>query len=61
MKKLWISPGCISCHACAFKAPEVFEVTDISHIKKDADLAANAQAIKEAARACPVQVIHFEE
>lgn len=61
MKKVQIDPGCITCGACEFIAPEVFEVTDISHVKKDADLKKNCQKIKEAACACPVNVIKYEE
>jgi len=59
MKKLKIEPGCISCGACAFIAPDVFEVTDVSHIKKDADFENNIEKIKEAAAACPVGVITY--
>ncbi len=61
VKNLWIEPGCITCGACEFAAPEVFEVTDLSHIKPDVPLCKYAQAIKEAAAMCPVQVIKFEE
>lgn len=60
MKKVWIEPGCITCGACEFAAPDVFEVTDISHIKKNADLKKHAGAIEIAALACPVQVIKLE-
>jgi len=61
MKKVIINPGCISCGTCAFTAPEVFEVTDISHVKEAVDLEKNKERIKEAVRKCPVQVITFEE
>lgn len=61
MKKVTIEPGCITCGACEFIAPEVFEVTDISHVKKDADLAKNKELIKAAASACPVNVIKYQE
>ncbi len=61
MKKVIIEPGCITCGTCEFLAPEVFTVTDICHVNTAADLAANTQAIKCAARACPVQVIKTEE
>ena len=61
MKKVTIEPGCISCGLCEFTAPEVFEVTDISHVKKEADLEKNKEAIREAARCCPMQVIQYEE
>ena len=61
MKKVTIAPGCTTCGACEFIAPEVFEVTDISHVKTTADLSANAQAIEQAALACPVNVIMYEK
>ncbi len=61
MKKVWIEPGCITCGTCAFIAPDVFEVTDLSHIKSDASLCCYKQSIKEAAAACPVNVINYEE
>ncbi|MCL5875005.1 MAG: ferredoxin [Candidatus Dependentiae bacterium] len=59
MKKAWIEPGCITCGACEFVAPEIFEVTDISRIKKDAPL--EEHLVKIAALGCPVNVIKYEE
>ena len=38
MKNVKIEPGCISCGSCQFIAPEVFEVTDTSHVKEGADI-----------------------
>lgn len=61
MKKVWIDPGCITCGACEFICPQVFEVTDISHIKSDFDIKAEGENIKMAAAACPVNVIKFKE
>lgn len=61
MKKVWIEPGCITCGACEFIAPEVFEVTDISHIKPGANIENNKELIKAAALACPVNVIKYSE
>ncbi len=61
MKKVIIEPGCTTCGVCEFIAPEVFEVTDISHVKKDADYKKNKACIKEAAQLCPVNVIKYEE
>ena len=61
MKKVTIQPGCISCGTCEFTAPEIFEVTDVSRVKKDADIEKHEERIKEAVRKCPVQVIKFEE
>lgn len=61
MKKVTIDPGCITCGTCEFIAPEVFEVTDICHVNKSADFNVHKEAIKCAARSCPVQVIKTEE
>ncbi len=61
IKKVTIGPGCISCGLCAFIAPELFEVTDISHLKEGADFSKHEAALKEAAKSCPVQVIFYEE
>jgi ferredoxin len=60
MKKVSIEPGCITCGACEFIAPDVFEVSDISHVKKNADLSQDL-LIKAAALACPVNVIKYDE
>lgn len=61
MKKVWIDPGCTTCGLCQELSPEVFEVKDISRIKKGADLKKFKEQIKEAALMCPVNVIKFEE
>lgn len=61
MKNVTIQPGCITCGACEFVAPEVFKVTDVSHVQADADIVKNKECIKVAAQACPVNVITYEE
>ena len=61
MKKVWIDPGCITCGRCEFIAPEVFEVLDVAHVKDGADVSKHAQAIKQAAQTCPVQVIKHSD
>ncbi len=61
IKKVSVEPGCTTCGLCEFLAPDVFEVTDISHVKKDANYVRNAEAIKEAAARCPVQVITYQD
>lgn len=60
-KKLTIEPGCITCGACEFLAPQVFKVTDISHIKNDVDLDLYEKEIEHAVAACPVYVIKYEK
>lgn len=59
MKKVWINPGCITCGRCEFIAPEIFEVLDVAYVKRDVDPEGYEQAIKEAAKTCPVQVIKY--
>jgi ferredoxin len=59
MKKVWIDPGCITCGRCEFIAPEIFEVTDVASVKPGADIVKHEQAIQEAAKTCPVQVIKY--
>jgi len=61
MKKVTIEPGCISCGSCAFIVPEVFQVTDVSHVKEKADLKKHKEKIIQAACACPVSVIKYKE
>ncbi len=60
MKKLWIEPGCITCGMCEFIAPQVFEVTDISHIKIDAPVQDNIELIEQSVQECPVSVIKYQ-
>lgn len=61
MKKVTVEPGCITCGTCAFIAPEVFEVTDVSRVKKDVDIESQKELIEKAVTKCPVQVIKFQE
>ncbi len=61
MKKVVINPGCISCGSCEFICPEVFQVTDIAYVKKDATIQKHADAVKQAAASCPVSVISYKE
>ena len=61
MKKVKILPGCISCGTCEVVCSAVFEVTDISHVKENADLQENEEKVREAAQACPVGAIEVEE
>lgn len=61
MRKVTIEPGCITCGACEFIAPEIFEVTDICRIKKNAPFDTQQDNIDQAAQACPVNVIKVED
>ncbi len=61
VSKVWIEPGCIVCNACEAIYPEVFEVTeDTCLIRPEAPLD-NGLLIQEAAEACPVEVIKFNQ
>lgn len=60
-RKLIIEPGCITCGACEFLAPEIFSVTDVSHVKENADLYAYENEIDNAVAGCPVYVIKYEK
>ena len=57
MKKIKVLPGCISCGTCQMICPDVFEVTDVSHVKPDVDFEKNKENIEQAAQMCPVGVI----
>ncbi len=61
MKKVYIEPGCITCGTCEAVCPQVFKVTDVSHVVEGADLVVHEELIKEAAEICPVSVIKYEE
>lgn len=60
-KSIGIKPGCTTCGACEFIAPEVFKVTDICHVVPDADLLQHKESIEQAIAVCPVQVIQYED
>ena len=61
ISKLWIEDGCIACNACEEIVSEVFEVDDDCVVKVDADLIEYDAQIREAAEACPVEVIIVED
>lgn len=61
IKKVTIEPGCITCGACEFIAPEIFEVTDICRLKNDAQFTLHQDAIEQAVQACPVNVIKVQK
>lgn len=65
--KVWLEESeCIACEACESSCPEVFEMKDgVCTVKPEAAdpayLAPLTDKIKEAAEACPVECIKFEE
>lgn len=58
INSVWIEEGCIACGNCEAVCPEVFELTDFSHVRVDADLTQDKE-IRQAAEECPTQVIKF--
>lgn len=57
--KVWIEPGCIVCNACEDIYKDVFEVkADTCIIRPNAPLD-DGLRIREAAEACPVEVIKY--
>ncbi|MDD3593427.1 MAG: ferredoxin [Candidatus Gastranaerophilales bacterium] len=58
--KVTILDGCICCGACESICSDVFSIEDTA-IVNEAAVAANADAVREAADACPVSVIEIEE
>lgn len=61
MKKVWIEDGCTSCGLCEETCPEVFEIDDVSTVKKGVNYSEFKDEIIESAENCPVEVIQYEE
>ena len=62
--RVWIVEGCIACGMSELNCPEVFKVDDelgSSTVIQDVDFSLYEDRIKEAAEACPVEVIKYEE
>ena len=63
--KVWIEEGCISCGLSEINCPEVFKVK-LGKLAKGAtviegvDYSGLEEKIKQAAEACPVEVIKYE-
>lgn len=60
IKRVWIDEDCIACGTCEGICPDVFQVTDRSHVSESADFNEYEDEIKEAAENCPVSVIQYE-
>lgn len=61
MKKVWVDDECIACGTCVDLCPEVFEMEgDLAIVSPGADLSLDDKIV-EAAEACPVEAIHYEE
>ena len=64
IKRVWIEEGCIACRVSVDTCPAVFELPNDSHVtlvKKGVDLSKYEDEIRDAADACPVDVLKFEE
>lgn len=57
--KVKIEDGCIACGACESICEAVFTVEDVA-VVNEANIAGNEECVKEAAEACPVNVIIIE-
>ncbi len=61
MKKVWVDESCVACGTCVEICPEVFQLEgELATLCQDADLSLNTKII-EAAEACPVEAIHYEQ
>ena len=69
--RVWIEEGCISCGNSEDNCPEVFKLTDKkvvllmalkgATVIEGVDYSGLEKKIKQAAEACPVDVIKYEE
>ena len=61
IKRVWIEEGCISCGMSEDNCPEVFKVKDVgATVIEGVDYSGLEEKIKQAAEACPVEVIKYE-
>ena len=62
IKKVWIEEGCISCGNSEDNCPEVFKLKDgMATVLESDDYSGLEEKIIDAAEACPVEVIKYEE
>ena len=60
--RVWIEEGCISCGLSEGSCPEVFKVkAEGATVIEEVDYSGLEEKIKDAANACPVQVIMYDE
>ena len=60
--RVWIEDGCISCGLSEGDCPEVFKViAEGVTVIEGVDYSGMEEKIKDAANACPVQVIMYDE
>ena len=60
--RVWIEEGCISCGMSEGNCKEVFKVKDVgATVIEGVNYLGLEEKIKDAANACPVQVIMYDE
>ena len=60
--RVWIEEGCNSCGLSEGNCPEVFKIKDEgATVIEGVDYSGLEEKIKDAANACPVQVIMYDE
>ena len=60
--RVWIEEGCISCGMSEGNCPEVFKIKEVgATVIEGANYSGLEEKIKDAANACPVQVIMYDE
>lgn len=63
INKVWIDEKkkrCIICGLCELIAPEVFTVTNKTHVNKNVNFSEYAAEISEAVEGCPQDIIKME-
>jgi len=64
IKRVWIEEGCLTCGMSERSCPEVFKLDDeqdSSTVIEGVDYSLYDAKIREAAEACPAEVIKYEE
>ena len=61
IKRVFITPGCISCGTCEAVCPRVFKVKATAEVLPDAKPNDDNELVREAADLCPVNVIKVED
>ncbi|OPY73505.1 MAG: Ferredoxin-2 [Syntrophorhabdus sp. PtaU1.Bin050] len=60
MRQVSVEDSCVGCGSCVEICPEVFELAgEVAVVRENADLSLDSQII-EAAEACPVEAIVYE-
>lgn len=60
VKKVTISPGCISCGTCEVICPKVFELKGTATVRSEVEVQKYKECVQEAAEMCPVKALEIE-